>query len=74
MQALMQRRMHSVSERARTEPVKPKMAGIFSAHMLRLCVVVGLGVTLAACDKCIVPTWRHDTPAPQSCHDDAPVK
>jgi hypothetical protein len=31
---------------------------------------LALGLTLAACSKCDVPTWRHDTPtAPQSCHE-----
>jgi hypothetical protein len=31
---------------------------------------LALGLSLAACSKCDVPTWRHDSPtAPQSCHD-----
>jgi hypothetical protein len=42
---------------------------------LRLAVVIALAQALAACSKCDMPTWRHDTPAaPQSCHDDAAVK
>jgi hypothetical protein len=29
-----------------------------------------LGLSLAACSKCDVPTWHRDSPtAPQSCHD-----
>jgi hypothetical protein len=31
---------------------------------------LALGLSLAACSKCDIPTWRHDSPAgPQSCHD-----
>jgi hypothetical protein len=42
---------------------------------LRLLIVAGFALTLAACDKCIMPVWRHDTQAaPQSCHDDAPAQ
>jgi hypothetical protein len=29
-----------------------------------------LGLSLAACSKCDVPTWRSNSPTgPQSCHD-----
>jgi hypothetical protein len=42
---------------------------------LRLFVVAGFALTLAACDKCSMPVWRHDTaPTPQSCHDDTPAQ
>ena len=45
------------------------------ARTLRLFVVAGFALTLAACDKCSMPVWRHDTAAaPQSCHDDVPVQ
>jgi hypothetical protein len=31
---------------------------------------LALGLSLAACSKCDVPTWHRDSPtAPQSCHD-----
>jgi len=44
-------------------------------RLLRTFVVVACALTLAACDKCQMPTWRHDTPAaPQSCHDDMPLR
>ncbi len=43
-------------------------------RLVRL-IVLGLSLTLAACDKCIVPTWNPSrTPAPASCHDDSSVK
>jgi hypothetical protein len=52
-----------------------KMAGVVGGRILRLFVVAGFALTLAACDKCLMPTWRHDSPAaPQSCHDDAPAQ
>jgi hypothetical protein len=41
----------------------------------RLLAIAAFGLGLAACSKCDVPTWRHDSPAaPQSCHDDSGVK
>jgi hypothetical protein len=52
-----------------------QIARVFGGRTLRLLVVGGLALALAACDKCIVPTWPHGAPAaPQSCHDDAPVR
>jgi hypothetical protein len=31
---------------------------------------LALGLSLAACSKCDIPTWRHDSAdGPQSCHD-----
>jgi hypothetical protein len=42
---------------------------------LQLIAIVAFGFALAACSKCDVPTWRHDTaPAPQSCHDGPDAK
>jgi hypothetical protein len=43
-------------------------------RMLRLFVVAGFGLMLAACDKCSVPTWQHSEAGkvPLSCHSDAP--
>jgi len=36
----------------------------------RLLAIAAFGLALAACSKCDVPGWRHDSPpAPQSCHD-----
>jgi hypothetical protein len=36
----------------------------------QLLAVAAFALALAACSKCDVPTWRHDSPAaPQSCHD-----
>jgi len=53
----------------------PDIARGAGDRTLRLFVVAGFALTLAACDKCSVPVWRHDTPAaPQSCHDDAPAQ
>jgi ABC-type uncharacterized transport system auxiliary subunit len=49
---------------------------IAGGRMVRLFAVVAFTLTLAACDKCIMPTWNPSrTPGPPtSCHDDAPVK
>jgi hypothetical protein len=50
------------------------IARLAGQRTLRLFVIAGFALTLAACDKCSMPVWRHDTPAaPQSCHDDAPA-
>jgi hypothetical protein len=48
-------------------------ARIAADRLLRLLMLVGFGLALAACSKCDMPTWRHDT-APQSCHDDPPAQ
>jgi len=54
------------------EKITAKTARFTCDRLLRLLVVIGFGLTLAACDKCIMPVWRHDTPAaPQSCQDDS---
>jgi hypothetical protein len=46
-----------------------------SLRLLQLGFVVAATLALAACDKCAMPVWRHDTPgAPQSCQDEAPPK
>jgi hypothetical protein len=43
-------------------------------RLVRLALVAAFGLALAACSKCDVPVWRHDTvPNPQSCHDDPPT-
>jgi hypothetical protein len=40
------------------------------ARSFRLFAIAAFGLALAACSKCDVPNWRHDSPAaPQSCHD-----
>jgi hypothetical protein len=58
-----------------TRGLVPNLASAASGRALRLFIVAGFALTLAACDKCIMPVWRHDTPAaPQSCHDDAPAQ
>jgi len=63
---------HSVS--GSIELVLAQIARVVGRRTLRLVVIAGFAVSLAACDKCSVPTWRHDTPAaPQSCHDDPPM-
>jgi hypothetical protein len=53
-----------------------KIGHIAGDRVLRLLLVVAFGLTLAACDKCSVPTWQWNRPPgpPTSCHDDAPVK
>jgi len=52
-----------------------KMATWPGIRLLQLGFVLATTLALAACDKCIMPVWRHDTPAaPQSCQDDAPPK
>jgi hypothetical protein len=53
-----------------------KIARIAGHRILRLFVVAGFGLTLVACDKCIMPTWQPNrTPGPPtSCHDDAQVR
>ena len=49
-------------------------ARVVSERALRLFIIVGFALSLAACDKCSMPVWRHDTAAaPQSCHDDTPA-
>jgi hypothetical protein len=59
----------------RTVVVVPNLSRTVSSRALRLFVVAGFALTLAGCDKCNMPVWRHDTPAaPQSCHDDAPAQ
>ena len=66
--------MQHWGERRRIAWPVPNVARITAQHTLRLFVVAAFALTLAACDKCSVPVWRHDTPAaPQSCHDDAPA-
>jgi hypothetical protein len=53
----------------------PNLARAAGGRALRLFVLAGFALTLAACDKCSMPVWRHDTAAaPQSCHDDAPAQ
>jgi hypothetical protein len=67
--------MRTLGEGDRTEPVMAKTARTTGDRVLRLFVVAGFALTLAACDKCSMPTWRHDTPAaPQSCEDSAPSR
>lgn len=52
----------------------PNLARIVRDRTLRLFVIAGFALSLAACDKCSMPVWRHDTAAtPQSCHDDLPA-
>jgi hypothetical protein len=42
----------------------------FGGRAFQLLAIAAFGLALAACSKCDVPTWRHDSPAtPQSCHD-----
>jgi hypothetical protein len=38
---------------------------------LRLFALLGFALTLGACTKCDVPTWRHSSSgdAPVACHD-----
>jgi hypothetical protein len=46
------------------------MARTAGRPSLRLFAVAAFGLALAACSKCDMPTWHHDSaPAPQSCHD-----
>jgi hypothetical protein len=71
MQDLMQQR----GGRRRIAWLMPNIARLAGQRTLRLFVIAGFALTLAACDKCSMPVWRHDTPAaPQSCHDDAPAQ
>jgi hypothetical protein len=43
---------------------------LFIRPFLAIVSSLALGLSLAACSKCDVPTWRHDSPtAPQSCHE-----
>jgi hypothetical protein len=49
------------------------MASIVGVRSIRLLVIAGFALALAACSKCDVPVWQPNH-APQSCHDDAAVK
>jgi len=52
-----------------------KIATWRGMRLPQLGFVLGTALALAACDKCSMPVWRHDTPAaPQSCQDEAPPK
>jgi hypothetical protein len=42
-------------------------------RLLAAFLAAGIGLALAACSKCDVPTWRHN-PAPGACHDSGAVK
>jgi hypothetical protein len=58
----------------RIEGLMATIARIGGIRLVRL-IILGLSLTLAACDKCIVPTWNPSrTPTPASCHDDSSVK
>ena len=50
-------------------PIIRRIADSRSARFLMLALVA---LALAGCSKCDVPVWRHDSAAPQSCHDEAP--
>jgi hypothetical protein len=53
----------------------PNMARTGRNRSLRLLLLVGFALALGACSKCDFPVWRHDTAgAPQSCHDDPPLR
>jgi hypothetical protein len=61
-------------ERRRVAGSARNIARLVGERALRLFVIAGFALSLAACDKCSMPVWRHDTPAaPQSCHDDTPA-
>ncbi len=56
-----------------------KIARFAGDCLVRLCLLAGLGLALAACSKCDVPTWPPTWPPkfggpPSSCHDEAPVR
>jgi hypothetical protein len=64
--------MRSIGQRRIATAVSAATPGV---RALRLFAILGFALTLAACDKCSMPVWRHDTAtAPQSCHDDAPAQ
>ena len=44
----------------------PKIARIASQRALQMLVVTGFALTLAACDKCSMPVWRHDPRPPRN--------
>ncbi|MGC1357853.1 MAG: hypothetical protein WA851_19060 [Xanthobacteraceae bacterium] len=50
-------------------PIIRRIADGRSERFLMLALVA---LALAGCSKCDVPVWRHDSDAPQSCHDEAP--
>jgi hypothetical protein len=53
--------------------MRTKLRGSGDRRVRLLMAIVSslaLGLSLAACSKCDVPTWHRDSPtAPQSCHD-----
>lgn len=73
--AIMRCLMQNVGEQNRIAGDMAKIARTAGDRIMRLLMLVGFGLALAACSKCDVPFWRHDSPAaPQSCHDDAPLR
>jgi len=71
----MQDLMRQCGGRRQSVWLVPNITRVAGQRTLRLFVIAGFALTLAACDKCSMPVWRHDTPAaPQSCHDDAPAQ
>jgi hypothetical protein len=55
-------------------PMRTTIMRTAGRRSLRLLAIAAFGLALAACSKCDMPTWRHDAPAPQSCHDGPDVK
>jgi hypothetical protein len=51
----------------------PIIRRMTTGHATRLLTLALIALALAGCSKCDVPVWRHDS-APQSCHDEAPLR
>lgn len=50
----------------------PTIRRIANAHSARFLMFGLVALALAGCSKCDMPVWRHESAAPQSCHDEAP--
>jgi hypothetical protein len=50
----------------------PILRRIANGQLARFLMLGLVAVALAGCSKCDMPVWRHDSAAPQSCHDEAP--
>jgi hypothetical protein len=50
----------------------PIIRCIADGRSARFFMLALVALALAGCSKCDMPVWRHDSAAPQSCHDEAP--
>jgi len=69
------RRLHwgITNDQKRWEPRSmPTIRRIANGNSARFLMLGLVALALAGCSKCDMPVWRHESAAPQSCHDEAP--